>query len=260
MNKQFLISQYFRYLLRAKDAHSIHSPFVFDFYTTVIKSKRTNPIFEKIEFLRKELKHNFQKIEITDFGAGSKVAKSNLRTISSISRFSEKKPALAQLIFRIIENQVPKTILDLGTSLGITTLYEAKACLTANVYTFEGCPNTAGIATENFKKLSAKNITLVLGNIDHTLPELLSRIPTIDFAFFDANHRYQPTITYFTLCLEKVTEDTIFIFDDIYWSEEMKKAWEEIRGHSLVGISIDLFFIGIIFFRKKQPTQHFTLK
>jgi predicted O-methyltransferase YrrM len=260
LNKFFLISQYFNYLLKARDKHSVHSPFVFDFYTKIIKDKTLFPDFEKIEILRKELKNNFEKIEINDFGAGSEVDNSNDRTIASISKYSEKNPSLAQLIFRIIKNQKPGTILDLGTSLGITTLYQAKANPLGKVYTFEGCPNTAAIAEKNFKKLSVSNIELIIGNIDDTLPELLQQLSTVDFAFFDANHRYEPTINYFRQCLQKATEDSIFIFDDIYWSPGMKKAWEEIKKHPSVGISIDLFFIGILFFRKKQPVQHFTLK
>ncbi len=260
MNKFFLISQYFHYLLKARNKHSVHSPFVFDFYTKIIKDKTVYPDFEKIEILRKELKRNFEKIEITDFGAGSGVDKSNHRTIASISKYSEKKPSLAQLIFRIIKNQQPATLLDLGTSLGITTLYESKAHPSGKVYTFEGCPNTALIAKNNFGKLAASNVEIIVGNIDTTLPALLKQLSTVDFVFFDANHRYEPTVNYFHQCLEKATEDSIFIFDDIYWSPGMKKAWEEIKRHPSVGISIDLFFIGILFFRKKQPVQHFTLK
>jgi predicted O-methyltransferase YrrM len=247
-------------LLKARNEHSVHSPFVFDFYTKIIKDKTVYPDFEKIEILRKELKCNFEKIEITDFGAGSGVDNSNYRAIASISKYSEKKPSLAQLIFRIIKNQQPATILDLGTSLGITTLYESKANPSGKVYTFEGCPNTALIAKKNFEKLSASNIEIIVGNIDSTLPELLKQLSTVDFVFFDANHRYEPTVNYFHQCLEKATEDSVFIFDDIYWSPGMKKAWEEIKHHPSVGISIDLFFIGILFFRKKQPVQHFTLK
>jgi predicted O-methyltransferase YrrM len=260
LNKFFLIFQYFRYLLKARDEHSLHSPFAYDFYTKIIKDRLSHEDFNEIESLRERLKQNSKAIEVTDFGAGSGVDNSRSKIISAICINSEKKPAIAQLIYRIIKSIQPKTIIDLGTSLGITTLYEAKANPLANVYTFEGCTNTAAMAKENFESLSVRNIEIVVGNIDNTLSEVIEKLPSIDFAFFDANHRYESTVNYFLKCLEKINEDSIFIFDDIYWSKEMKQAWEEIKRHPSVGMSMDLFFIGIIFFRKKQPVQHFTLK
>jgi predicted O-methyltransferase YrrM len=260
LNKLFLVLQYLRYLLNARDEHSLHSPFAYIFYTEIIRGKTISPDFVAIENLRKELKRNHTSIQVTDLGAGSGVDNSSIKTISSICRNSEKKPVLAQLIYRIIQTYQPKTIFDLGTSLGITTLYEAKASPSSNVYTFEGCPNTAAFAKENFRKLSVENIETVTGNIDTTLPETIQKITSLDFVFFDANHRYEPTLRYFQLCLQKAHENSIFVFDDIYWSPEMRKAWNEIKKHPSVGMSMDLFSIGIVFFRKKQPVQHFTLK
>lgn len=260
MNKFFLVFQYFNYLLKARDEHSLHSPFAFDFYTKIIKGRTEYTDFSEIELLREKLKKSYKLIEVLDFGAGSGIDNSKSKTISSICKNSEKKPALAQLLYRIIKEKQPKTIVDLGTSLGVTTLYEAKANPLGTVYSFEGCPNTAAVAKENFESLSVQNIEIIVGNIDNTLREVIDRLPFVDFVFFDANHRYEPTMNYFLQCLEKANEDSIFIFDDIYWSDGMKKAWEEIKAHPSVGMSMDLFFIGIIFFRKKQPIQHFTLK
>jgi predicted O-methyltransferase YrrM len=260
LNKLFLLLHYFNYLFKARDEHSLHSPFAFEFYTKVIKDKTVFPEFSEIEQLRTELKRNHKAIAITDLGAGSAINKAKTRTVSSICTIAEKKPQLAQLIYRIVKKQQPKVILDLGTSLGITTLYEAKANPLAKVYTFEGCTNTAQVAKENFKKLSAENIEIIIGNIDDTLPKIIDKVSKVDFVFFDANHRYDPTMSYFLQCESKADEDSIFVFDDIYWSEGMKEAWEEIKMHPSVRMSIDLFFIGILFFRKKQPVQHFTLR
>lgn len=260
MNKLFLVLQYLRYLLNARDEHSLHSPFAFQFYTQVIKRKKEEENFKLIENLRKELKKNHTRIEVIDLGAGSGIDNSKTKSISSICKNSEKKPVLAQLIYRIIQFSNPMTIFDLGTSLGMTTLYEATANPAAQLYTFEGCPATMAVAKENFQKLSVHNIEPITGNIELTLPETLHKISSLDFVFFDANHRYEPTIRYFQYCLEKSHEDSIFIFDDIYWSPEMKKAWEEIKTNPAVGMTMDLFYLGIVFFRKKQPAQHFTLK
>jgi predicted O-methyltransferase YrrM len=255
----FLLN-YISYLFSAGDEHSIHSPFVFDLYTKAIKPRKKFYVFNGIESLRNELLQSKRSITIKDFGAGSKVDSSLTRTIGSIAKHSEKAPHIAHLIFRIIEYLKPTVIFDLGTSLGITTIYEASVHQRSKVITFEGCPETSMIARENFRRRHLTNIELIEGNIDETLPKKTKEIQQIDYVFFDANHRYEPTIRYFETCLEKAHDDSVFVFDDIHWSQEMEKAWEYIRNHPRVIITIDLFFIGLVFFRKKQPKQHFTLK
>jgi predicted O-methyltransferase YrrM len=164
------------------------------------------------------------------------------------------------LLYRLIQQFNPQTIFDLGTSLGITTIYQAKACEKGRVFTFEGCPTTAQIAKENFKALKCNNIEVIVGNLDETLSKKISEIDQLDFVFFDANHRYEPTVQYFEQCLAKITEDSVFVFDDIHWSEEMHAAWNYILNHPSVMISIDLFYVGLVFFRKNQPKQHFVLR
>ncbi|MEM1137885.1 MAG: class I SAM-dependent methyltransferase, partial [Bacteroidota bacterium] len=152
-----------------------------------------------------------------------------------------------------------KNVLELGTSLGINALYLTKACSNSNVISLEGCPNTLNIAKENFQKLNAKVLT-VIGEIGETLPKVLKEIEKLEFVFFDANHKKQPTLNYFNTCLPHINEHTVFIFDDIYWSKEMGEAWEQITHHPNVTLSIDLFDLGLVFFRKNQPKQHFLLR
>lgn len=255
-----MILDYIKYLLKAKDEHSLHSPFVFDFYTKILKDKSQKAEYASIEALRKQLLSDKRIISINDFGAGAKTNKNTQRTVGDIAHKSLKKPSLAQLFYRLIKNYHYSTILDLGTSLGLTTAYLANSSEDVEVQSFEGCAETAKIAQENFDKLSLKNIEIIVGNIDETLPEKLQKTTKLDFVFFDANHRYEPTIRYFEQCLTKANEDSCFIFDDIYWSEEMKQAWQTIQNHESVTVSIDLFWVGIVFFRKKQPKQHFILK
>jgi predicted O-methyltransferase YrrM len=255
-----MILDYLKYLFLAKNEHSLHSPFLFDFYLRVLKDSTPENDFLAIESLRKKLLSDEREIEITDLGAGSKINQSKKRKIRDIAKNSQKPARLAQLLYRIIKFYNYQSILDLGTSLGLTTAYLAKANLNGKVYTFEGCPNTAQIANENFSELGIQNVEVIVGDLNYTLEMQLEKISKIDFAFFDANHRYEPTIDYFEKCLNKVHEDTCFIVDDIYWSEEMKKAWEHIRNHPQVSVSIDIFWVGIVFFRQKQPKQHFVLR
>ena len=255
-----MIKYYLQFLFASKNEHSLHSPFVFELYTKIIQTKTQFPVFEQIENLRKKLFKNCSIINITDFGAGSRIYKTNQREIRQIAKSAEKNPKFGKLLFRLIQHFKPSTIFDLGTSLGITTIYESKAYESSQIFTFEGCPATATFAQQNFNELNCKNIEIIIGNIDKTLPIELSKIGQLDFAFFDANHRFEPTIKYFKLCLEKATENSVFVFDDIHWSGEMHEAWQVIKNHPRVMISIDLFYVGILFFRKNQPKQNFTLR
>ncbi len=255
-----MLKYFFQFLLASKNEHSLHSPFVFDLYTKIVKDKKTLPIYSEIENLRKKLLKNRTVIEIVDFGAGSRIYKTNQREIRQIVKSAEKAPKFGRLLFRLIQHFKPSTIFDLGTSLGITTIYEAKACEFGKVYTFEGCPETAKIAEENFRALDCPNIEVIVGNLDETLATQLNEINQLDFVFFDANHRYEPTIKYFEMCRAKANEESVFVFDDIHWSDEMHEAWEYISNHPSVMISIDLFFVGLVFFRKNQPKQYFVLR
>ena len=255
-----MIKHYLQFLFNSKNEHSLHSPFVFELYTKIIQSKANLSIYEPIENLRKKLLKNRSVIKVTDFGAGSKIHKTNQREICQIAKSAEKNPKFGKLLFRLIQHFNPTTIFDLGTSLGITTIYESKAYINSKIITFEGCPSIATIAQQNFDALDCKNIEIIVGNIDETLPQELAKIEQLDFAFFDANHRYEPTVRYFELCLKKANEKSVFVFDDIHWSDEMHEAWQYIRHHKDVMISVDLFYVGLVFFRKNQPKQDFILR
>ncbi|GAB4133622.1 MAG: class I SAM-dependent methyltransferase [Raineya sp.] len=256
-----LLKAYWKYFWEAKDEHSIHSPFVFEFYTRVIKNKKYEYYaYEEIEKLRKLLLNNQEVIYIEDFGAGSKVCPTSKRSIQQIAKTATKPAKIGQMLFRMTNYFQPKYVFDLGTCLGITTAYLAAPLPNSDFYTFEGAKSLGQIAQKHFKMLHLPQIKLIEGNIDLTLPKALGQIPQLDFVFVDANHRFEPTYRYFEWMLAKSHEDTVMIFDDIYWSEEMQKAWEKIYQHPQVTISIDLFDVGIVFFRKKQPKQHFILK
>lgn len=260
MGKFSFLFRYLNYILCSKDEHSIHSPFIFDLYTQVIRVKKRYYLFDKIESIWERLISSNRKITVTDFGAGSKAGNTREKEVATIVRRSEKPAQHAQVLFRLVERFKPSVTFDLGTSFGLTTLYLATASSKNRIITFEGCPQTASIARENFNLLKLKNIHLVEGNLDQTLDSQIASVPQIDFAFFDANHRYSPTLRYFQACLQKAHQDSVFVFDDIHWSEEMEKAWEEIKNHPRVMLTIDLFYMGLVFFRTQQPKQHFILK
>lgn len=248
-----LAFKYLRYYLTAANGkgHGVHSPFVFEFITRVLNDKRRFYAFDGIEKIRTQLLSNHSTIEIQDFGAGSRVAKTNTRKISDIAKGSLKPAKYSQLLFRMIDYYGPSQIMELGTSLGITTAYLASANTNAKVTTFEGSATIAQIARQNHGSLGLANISLLEGNFDDQLPKWLAHNKKVDFAFIDGNHAYKPTIAYFEALLDVVEDHSILVFDDIHWSREMEAAWAQISAHPRVTLSIDLFFIGIVFFRKE---------
>ncbi len=255
-----LAVKYAQHLSRSFRLHGIHSPFVFNLQHEVINHKGTFGPYLLIEDLRKALLEDNRSIAIKDFGAGSKTNASRQRQIRDIAKNSAKPAKYAQLLFRLVNHFAPETIFDLGTSLGLTTVYLASARRGSTVYTFEGCPETAKVARENFKGLKLGNIRVIEGNLDETLSETLKKVDKLDFAFLDGNHRYEPTMRYFRQCMAKAHEGSVFVLDDIYWSAEMEKAWKEISAMPEVTVALDLFQIGIVFFRKSQVKEYFTIR
>ncbi|UOR05921.1 class I SAM-dependent methyltransferase [Hymenobacter aerilatus] len=252
---------YLRFLTRSGNAHGLHSPFVFGLYNDVIQHTGAYQAFAAIEERRQYLLDSDTSITVTDFGAGSHTGAGRQRRLRDVARTAAKPPALAQLLFRLVNWRQPRTVLELGTSLGLTTAYLAAADSRARVVTFEGCPETARVAHETFAAMQLSNVELVLGNLDSTLVPTLRRLQApIDVAFFDGNHRYEPTLRYFEQCLAHRTDDSLFVLDDIHWSAEMERAWAAVQQHPAVSLTIDLFYVGLVFFRPNQPKQHFTLR
>ena len=259
--KIFPFYHYLLYRLRAKTTHGTHSPFVFDLLNKVVYNPHSFYVYKEIEEVRKEMLSSDLQIQFTDLGAGADSSGDHrVRTLKEITSSAVKPAKYGQLLFRLINYFQPKNALELGTSLGITTAYLSKANGSTEVITIEGCPETATIAQQNWERLGCKNITLRMGNFDEVLPEVLNHIPALDFVFIDGNHRKEMTLDYFNKCLQKAHEKSVFVLDDIYWSEEMKEAWEEIKADNRVSVTIDLFFMGLAFFRKGQVKQDFVIR
>ena len=258
-----LAKKYLHYFLTASSGkgHGIHSPFVFDFINNVLNDKKKYDCYAGIETRRKQLGNNDRLIEVEDFGAGSSVIKTNRRLIKDIAGSSLKPKKYAQLLYRMVKYYKPATIVELGTSLGITSAYLSSGNKNAKLYTCEGAGSIAAIAQDIFDALQIKNIEIIAGDFANTLPLLFSTIPAVDFAFVDGNHRKEPTLQYFELLLLHSTDATIFVFDDIHWSREMEAAWSIIQQHPAVTLTIDLFFIGLVFINPDfKAKQQFTIR
>lgn len=255
--------KYLKYWLTAANGkgHGTHSPFVYNFIGQVLNDRRGYAEFNPVETLRKELLLSPDVVEVEDFGAGSVRGTKKQRKIAEIARLAAKPKKYAQLLFKIVRHYRCVPVIELGTSLGITTAYLAEASSGTRLISMEGSPRIADLARKNIASLHLENVEIITGNFDETFSDVLSNIDKPGLIFFDGNHRYEPTIRYFKQAMVYRKETSIFIFDDIHWSEEMEKAWEEIKNHPAVTCTIDLFFIGLVFFNPDfKEKQHFVIR
>lgn len=297
--------KYLLYKLRAKNEHSIHSPFVFKLYTEVIRNEERYYAYDELDRLRGQLLRDDTVMEVSDLGAGSKKL-SNKRKVSEIAKVSVIPAKYGELLFRLVNHFQPQHILELGTSLGLSALYIHKAAPRAELITVEGCPNTyafakrlieaeinsspprgdakafseakgwgRGLTSENTQFDATKNISPSRGDAEDfseakgwrrgltlrnaRFEDFLSSEEIagkkFDLIYLDGNHTYEATINYFKTLLSHVHDSSVMIFDDIYWSEGMTKAWEEIKAHPAVTVTIDLFKLGLVFFRKENKEK-----
>lgn len=258
-----LARKYAHYYFHAANSkgHGMHSPFVFDFIGHVLNNKSGYQPPQAIEDLRRELLRDKTVLEIRDLGAGSRTGASKRRTVQEVASTAVKPRKFGHFFYRLVSHYRPGVIVELGTSLGITTAYLATANPTARVITIEGSEAVYGTATANFRKLGLQNIEALNGNFDTVLPAVLDPVEVVDLAYIDGNHRYAPTMEYFHQLLPKTRNHSALIFDDIHWSREMEEAWSAIKAHPDVYCTVDLFFLGIVFFRKEfKEKQHFSIR
>lgn len=215
-------------------------------------------MFARYDALRNELLQNRKSIRVTDFGAGDHDVSE--RSIASIAGKSSQKARYNRLQFQLIRHTAPETILEMGTSLGLSTALFAMAAPNARIITMEGCPNTATIAGTLFKKLGLENIELVQGEFDKNLERVLKDIGKADYIFFDGNHRMVPTLNYFLKGISYSHPESVFVFDDIRWSEQMIEAWYEINKHPSITLSLDLYHVGVLMFNPEFPKRSLKIK
>lgn len=246
----------------------LHSPFVFGLYQNCIKQQKDLTAFNEIENIRSQLLKDKSIITYTDLGAGSNILSHHIeKSISSIAKTHLKPARIAQIIHQIVFHYKYKNIIELGTSLGVTSSYIASALKhnfepnQVNFTTIEGSSSITQIAKEQFTVLKLSDyINSVEGNFNEQLEPVLNTYKNVDVFFVDGNHTYEATMEYFEKALPYAHNNSVFIFDDIYWSLGMTKAWEEIKQHSKVQQTVDLFFIGLVYFRSEQIKQHFRLR
>ena len=255
-----IILRYIRFWLRSRNRYGIHSPFVFDLVNNVFRNTEFPQELEPIAVQRAKALADHSTIEVTDLGAGSRISKGNIRKISSIVENAAITRTDGMMFFHLIKLFQPKTILELGTSLGFSSAFMSIAAPNARIITIEGCPNIAEYARTNHKALGLSNIEIVVGDFDEILPDLLKNIDKLDLVFIDGNHAAEPTLRYYDLCMTKTDDESILVFDDIHWSSDMENAWKSIKRNLSQGITVDIFRKGLVFPRNDRETEHFSIR
>jgi len=258
MNHIRIVFKFVIHFLTAKNTYGfgVHSPFIFHFTKFVIYDKSSYYIFSSIEKIRFSLIKDKKKINFIDFGTG----KSRNMSINKIASKSLKSAKFGQLLYRVSDFCKARNILELGTSFGLTTSYLASSLSTSRIVSLEGSQQIANIAIENFKLLDIGNIKIVVGDINQTLPKVMTDFDQLDLIFIDANHTSEATLSYFDQVLTKTHSNSCIVIDDIHWSLDMEKAWEKIKSNSKVTTSIDLFQVGIVFFNSDLNINHYKMR
>jgi predicted O-methyltransferase YrrM len=256
----FQIKSYLTFLWNSKNQHGVHSPFVYNLVTKCFYDKKKYPEYAILKNYRNSLLANKNTIEVTDFGAGSKVFKSNTRAINQIAKNAGISSKRAKLLYRVVNYFQPENILEIGTSLGLATSALSLGDKNAKITTLEGCPNTLSIAKIQLQKFNFNTIEYINAEFSSYLNNCELKTENCQLIYFDGNHSKKATLDYFELLLPTITNDSVWIFDDIHWSKDMEAAWELIKNHPKVKVTIDTFQWGIVFFRAEQEKEHFVIR
>ncbi|MBL0096658.1 MAG: class I SAM-dependent methyltransferase [Bacteroidetes bacterium] len=255
-----LIIDFAEYYISATNRHGLQGPFAYQLNEAVFRHDRREAVHKEIEATRDHLLQNHRKINVLDFGAGfgGKVYKE--RAISYITKNSSKPPRYARMLYRLVNHLKPKLMLELGTSVGISALYQSAGNPQGRMITMEGCPETAALARASVQQFPSLNIEIVEGAFEESLPQLLTKIDQIDYLFIDGHHRLEPTLNYINLCYPKLSADAVIVVDDINWSPEMQEAWKQLKADKRFTLSIDVFMIGLLFVNKNLSKEDFVIR
>lgn len=271
----YRIGSYLKHRLTARHTggHGVHSPYLFEWVRMVMSDENSYYAWEAIEKCRERMLADERIVEFVDYGSGgegNRIVEDRGavedRRVKDIAKGSLAKKKYAQLLARLVNwlgdgrlaiGDGRLVIVELGTSLGITTAYMAMMDSRNKVVTYEGCPSVADIAKENWKALGIKNIDCRVGEI--TAGILDKDLEQIDVAFIDANHTYAGTCAYFKVLAEKVHAKSVMVVDDIHYNAEMEKAWKAICADERVTSTMDLYQMGLVFFDKAYWKRHYVM-
>ncbi|NUQ22624.1 MAG: class I SAM-dependent methyltransferase [Saprospiraceae bacterium] len=241
--------QWLAFYCRAKTIYNLQSPFLTELAQAVVEDRRRFYAFELVRGLRQIFAKDATPVTIQDIGAPSKVWSGSRRPISDIAKYNAISPAPGEMLFRLVNWLKPATMLELGTSLGLSAVYQSAAAPQARFVTVEGHAELAALARRTLGLAQLPQVEVLHDSFSHALATNLPSLQQLDYLFIDGDHRYEPTIEYVWQCLPYAHENSVFAIADIHWSAEMNRAWRHLQAIPEVSHSIDLFDIGLLFFR-----------
>lgn len=261
MKKLWLTYSYLNYFLSSKTRYKIHSPFVYNLVETVFRDKTKYSDYKKLNKVHRRYAKRTDRLDTVDFGtgAGNKEYTERKTTVGKLVKERTHSKKQLEFLYRTARHFKPKTILEFGTAAGISTLYLGKGSPQSRLITMEGCIGLASVARKSLKKRKVV-AEVEVGEFSTILDRGLTNVNQLDLVFIDGNHRKKPTIEYFERCVEFATENSVFLFDDIHWSQGMTKAWQHIKKDQRVSLTIDLFWIGLVFFKTDVAKQDFIIR
>lgn len=252
--------------------HGIHSPFLFELIIKVLNNKKTDDGLKNVLEIYTKYKNSKELLIYNEIGAKSNVLKRTRIQISPSRVLNPQRASIGRIIktssvnkkfgcflYNLVNYFRPGNILELGSSVGISTSFIAQANPKSNFISIEGATEKINVAKKITSELK-QNIKFIDANLNDNLEAILNEFEKLDFVYFDANHTKESTLKYFDLCVNKSHNDSIFVFDDIHWSKGMEEAWTEIRNNKNVRLSVDLYRMGLIFFRKELSKEHYVIK
>ncbi len=260
--KVYTTIKFLKYILFSshKRGHGIHSPFVFNIVLKVFRNKTQPDVVLRIESIRKRLIADSGAGVMTDYGAGSRSGKGNIKRVSEIARYSSVPEKYGRLLAGLASEFGNNAIIELGTSFGINTMYLASGNMAATVYTLEGSDEVSDIAKKNFAEAGLTNIQVLTGKFEQTLPELEKGNISPGLVLIDSERRKESAVEYFNRMAELTDEKGVIVINDIYHSKEMGEAWEEIKMDKRVSVTIDIFRMGLVFFRRGITRNDYVIR
>lgn len=253
----FAITSYLKFLRRSTNEHGVHSPFVFDLVTKCLYDKNQYPEYDVLRRHRKAILADVSSVSMTDLGAGSRVFTSKERRVSDMARKAGISNHRAKMLFRLTRYLKANRTLELGTSVGLGTCALSMGNPKGSVISVEGCAETAAVARKYLADAGAVNVSMEVTAFDRFLENDNGKF---DLVFFDGNHQCEATLRYFETLLPTVHNDSVWIFDDIHWSPGMEAAWEQIKKHPSVRVTVDTYQWGFVFFRSEQAREDFCIR